>query len=179
MSQNCLRRFIEYCGQILYPGSFFPLFLSQNCQRRFIEYCGQMLYTGSFFHFFCHKIVKERFIEYCGQILYTGSFFHFFSHKNVKLESLGLQSTVVRYCTYTGSYFHFLCHKKFIEGSQSTVDRYCILGVEWQVSRNFAKCKRQFCETYFAKVGCEKRRKWSRLILTHFGPKLVLNEGYS
>ena len=48
------------------------------------------------------------------------------------------------------------------------------LRIEWQVSRNFAKCKRQFCEKYFAKIECEKRRKWSRPILTHFGPKLVL-----
>ena len=91
----------------------FPLFLSQNCLRRFIQYCGQILHTGSFFHFFVTKMSKVH-IALQIDTAYWEFFFHFFCHKKFIEDS---QSSVVRYCIL-GLFSHFFCHKnqrKFIE----------------------------------------------------------------
>ena len=34
------------------------------------------------------------------------------------------------------------------------------LKLEWNISRNFAKCKKWFCENIFAKNECKNSRKW-------------------
>ena len=50
--------------------------------------------------------------------------------------------------------------------------------LEWNISRNFAKSKRWFCEKYFAKNGYEKLQKCTRPILTHFGSNSKLCPKY-
>ena len=41
--------------------------------------------------------------------------------------------------------------------------------LEWRVSRNFAKCKRPFCEINFAKIGVKFRKSDRRLKFSIFG----------
>ena len=41
--------------------------------------------------------------------------------------------------------------------------------IEWRVSRNFAKCKKQFCEINFAKMSAKFRKNDRRLKISVFG----------
>ena len=40
--------------------------------------------------------------------------------------------------------------------------------VEWNISRNFAKCKKWFCKKYFAKSGCENCEIDKRAKISYF-----------
>ena len=70
-------------------------------------------------------------------------------------------------------------HRLYLQSLKNFMIQFIFLiskRLEWRVSRNFAKCKKCFCEKIFAKNECKLSRKLFSQILTHFWPNSALQK---